>query len=79
MLNGSKLDVTFSAKDQNGNDLKPVSGHTLVKDSYARFEKLDDSVTTIMFTPTVTSGEEGEKKTDYRKVLKEEAFEVVAK
>ena len=79
MLNGSELDVTFSAKDQNGNDLKPMSGHTLAKDSYARFEKLDDSVTTIMFTPTVTSGEEGEKKTDYRKVLKEEAFEVVVK
>ncbi|WP_243524785.1 DUF4179 domain-containing protein [Bacillus pseudomycoides] len=79
MLKGNKLDVTFSAKDQNGNELKFVSGHTLLEDSYWRFEKLDDSVTQITFTPTVTSGEEGEKKTDYRKVLKEEAFEVVAK
>lgn len=79
MLNGTELDVTFSAKDQNGNDLKPVSGHTLLKDSYSCFETLDDSVSKITFTPTVTSGEEGEKKTDYRKVLKEEAFEVVVK
>ncbi|WP_459499181.1 DUF4179 domain-containing protein [Bacillus sp. C1] len=79
MLKGKKLDVTFLAKDQNGNELKPMSGHTLVEDSYARFEKLDDSVTKITFIPTVTSGEEGEKKTDYKKVLKEEAFEVVVK
>ncbi|WP_176538715.1 hypothetical protein [Bacillus cereus] len=54
-----------------------MSGHTLVKDSYARFEKLDDSVTTIMFNPIVTSGEEGEKKTDYKRVLKEDVFEVI--
>nr|WP_225315995.1 MULTISPECIES: hypothetical protein [Bacillus cereus group] len=46
---------------------------------YWRFEKLEDSVTKIVLTPVLTSGEEGEKKTNYRKVLTEEEFEVVIK
>lgn len=79
MMNGTKLDVTFTAKDQDGKELKPVSGHTLAENSYWRFEKLEDSVTKIVLTPVLTSGEEGEKKTNYRKVLTEEEFEVVIK
>lgn len=35
------------------------------KNSYWRFEKLDDSVTKIILTPVITSGEEEEKKTNY--------------
>ncbi|MES5928880.1 DUF4179 domain-containing protein [Bacillus cereus group sp. MG9] len=79
MMNGTKLDVTFTVKDQDGKELKPVSGHTLAENSYWRFEKLEDSVTKIVLTPVLTSGEEGEKKTKYRKVLTEEEFEVVIK
>lgn len=79
MLNGTKLEVKFIARDQDGNELIPHSGLTLSKNSYWRFEKLEDNVTKIIMTPVVTSGEEGEKKTNYRKVLKEEEFEVVIK
>ncbi|MGO0657855.1 DUF4179 domain-containing protein [Bacillus mycoides] len=79
MLNGMKLEVKFIAKDQDGNELIPDSGLTLSKNSYWRFEKLEDSVTKIILTPVLTSGEEGEKKTNYRKVLTEEEFEVVIK
>ncbi|PFD75019.1 hypothetical protein COL10_11490 [Bacillus cereus] len=79
MLNGTKVDVTFIGKDQDGKELKLDSGLTLSKNSYWRFEKLEDRVTKIILTPVLTSGEEGEKKTDYRKVLTEEEFEVVIK
>lgn len=79
MLNGTKLEVKFIARDQDGNELIPHSGLTLSKNSYWRFEKLEDRVTKIILTPVLTSGEEGEKKTDYRKVLTEEEFEVVIK
>ncbi|MEJ9113275.1 DUF5643 domain-containing protein [Bacillus paramobilis] len=75
MLNGTKLEVKFIAKDQDGNELIPDSDLTILKNSYWRFEKLEDSVTKIV----LTSGEEGEKKTNYRKVLTEEEFEVVIK
>ena len=79
MLNGTKVDVTFIGKDQDGKELIPHSGLTLSKNSYWRFEKLENSVTKIILTPVLTSGEEGEKKTNYRKVLTEEEFEVVIK
>jgi hypothetical protein len=46
---------------------------------YWRFERLEDSVTKIILTPVITSGEVGEKKADYRKLLTEEEFEVVIK
>lgn len=76
MLNGKELDVKFLAEDQDGNALQAVSGLTLAKESYWRFGKLDESVTSITFTPELTSGEEGNQKTDYYKVLSEESFEV---
>lgn len=76
MLNGKKYDVHFMVHDQNGNELKPNSAHTLVEDSYFRFDTLDENITRLKITPYVISGEEGEKKTDYHKVLENEAFEI---
>lgn len=76
MLNGTKYDVHFMVHDQNGDELKPNSAHTLIEDSYVRFDTLDENITKLKVTPYVISGEEGEKKTDYHKVLENEAFEI---
>ena len=62
MLNGTKVDVTFIGKDQDGKELIPHSGLTLSKNSYWRFEKLENSVTKIILTPVLTSGEEEKRK-----------------
>ncbi|MEW9094320.1 MAG: DUF4179 domain-containing protein [Clostridiaceae bacterium] len=76
MLNGKEYDVLFIVEDQEGNKLKLNSGHTLIENSYIRFDALDKDITKLKITPYVISGKEGKEKTDYYKVLEEEAFEI---
>jgi len=74
-----KYDVHFKVEDESGNELKPVSGTTAAENSHLRFETLDDNIKRLKITPYVISGQEGEKKTDYYKVLYDEAFYVEIK
>ncbi len=79
MMNGTQFDVLFRIEDQNGKEVKRVSGHTLAENSHIRFETLNDYVGTLKITPYVISGEEGEKKTDDYKVLHDRVIEVEVK
>lgn len=74
-----KYDVLFKVEDENGNELKPISGTSASENSHLRFETLDDNIKKLKITPYVVSGQEGEKKTDYYKVLYDEAFYVEIK
>lgn len=76
MVNGAKYDTLFIVKDQDGKELKITSGHTMVKDNYFRYDALDENITKLQITPYLISGYEGEEKTDFRKVLEEESFEI---
>ena len=76
MVNGTKYDTLFIVKDQDGKELNMTSGHSMGKDNYFRYNALDEKTTKLQITPYLTSGYEGEKKTDFRKVLEEESFDV---
>lgn len=76
MHNGEKYDTHFIVKDQDGKELQPSSGQTMSEHNFFRYETLDKSITKLKITPYLTSGYEGEKKTDYHKVLEDEAFEI---
>lgn len=70
--------VFFNAKDQNGNELDFSSGVTDEKNSHMRFEKLDDDVEKIIFTPDILRvGQRDEH--DRGQLLNEESFEVQVK
>ncbi|WP_461612859.1 DUF4179 domain-containing protein [Clostridium sp. Marseille-QA1073] len=74
-----KYDVQFKVEDESGNEFKFISGTTAAENSHLRFETLDDNIKRLKITPYVISGEEGEKKTDYYKVLYDEVFYVEIK
>lgn len=74
-----KYDVLFKVEDESGNELKRVSGATASENSHLRFETLDDNIKKLKVTPYVISGQEGEKKTDYHKVLYDETFYIEIK
>ncbi len=74
-----KYDVLFKVEDKNGNEFKFISGTTAVENSHLRFETLDDNIKKLKVTPYVISGQEGKKKTDYYKVLYNEAFYIEIK
>lgn len=76
MHNGEKYDTHFIVKDQDGKELQPSSGQTMSEHNFFRYETLDKSIAKLKITPYLTSGYEGEKKTDYHKVLEDEAFEI---
>lgn len=71
--------VFFIAKDQNGKELRFKSGMIDEKNSYIRFEKLNDDVKKLIFTPDIMSVKAKGEKTRYKKVLDEETFEVIIK
>jgi hypothetical protein len=79
MVNGTKYDTHFIVKDQDGKEIQLGSGQTMSKDNYLRGSALDKKTTKLQITPYLISGYEGEKKTDFRKVLEEESFEVDVK
>jgi hypothetical protein len=76
MTNGKKYDLHFKVEDQNGNELKFFSGHTMSTNNYFRYNTLDESITKLKVTPFLISGYEGELKTDFKRILQEETFEI---
>lgn len=72
---------TDTTKNEISNDMQHILDHLKKKDKeiFMKHYVEEDSVKKIVLTPVLTSGEEGEKKTNYRKVLTEEEFEVVIK
>lgn len=72
-------DVHFIVEDDAGKKYEPRSAITLGKNSHLRIEVLDEKITKLKITPYLISGKEGKEKTDYYKVLTEEAFEIELK
>lgn len=69
-------DVHFIVEDETGKEYDPTSAATLSRNSHMRFGVLDERVTKLTITPYLISGKEGKGKTDYYKLLTDEAFEV---
>ena len=76
MTGGNTYDMHFIVTDQNGQELPVNSGQTMTEHSFFRYSVLEEGITRLHITPYLISGYEGDKKTDFKKILKEEAFMV---
>ncbi|MGC7873308.1 DUF4179 domain-containing protein [Desulfosporosinus sp. SYSU MS00001] len=80
-------DMQFIVQDQNGNELKWVSGSTGLKSNFWIYETLNEKVTKLKITPvTIYYGKpqqvgdhEYRQNSDHKTILKDQAFEIKIK